>query len=153
MIRSEIAAIKNSYKPLCKHESDNLWCWRKLLISIKRAINSSRIELLWLVLGPKPIKVYLRTKFQDGIDKLQKCRNVCYHPTHQQQRRPSALPSSRMPGSLNSSGARLAIKVQSFQCYKINNTTECHQYKPDTDVVKAAKKDYTSYLNQCASAK
>jgi hypothetical protein len=55
-------------------------------------------------LGPKPIKVlfffghtkkkkikkikskyYLRTKFQDGIDKPQKCRNVCYHPTHQQQ--------------------------------------------------------------------
>jgi hypothetical protein len=22
---------------------------------------------------------------QDGIDKPQKCRNVCYHPTHQQQ--------------------------------------------------------------------
>ena len=28
---------------------------------------------------------YLRTKFQDGIDKPQKCRNICYHPTHQQQ--------------------------------------------------------------------
>jgi hypothetical protein len=37
-------------------------------------------------------------------------------PTHQQQRRPSTLPSSRMPGSLNSSGARLAVKVQSSQC-------------------------------------
>jgi hypothetical protein len=36
---------------------------------------------------------------------------------------------------------------------KINNTTECHQYKPDADVVKAAKKACTSYLNQCASAK
>jgi hypothetical protein len=113
----------------------------------------------WVVmacLGPKPIKVYLRTKFQDGIDKPQKCRNVCNHPTHQQQRRPSTLPSSRMPGSLNSSGARLAIKVQSSQCYKINNTTECHQYKPDTDVVKAAKKACTSYIlywNQCARAK
>ena len=37
--------------------------------------------------GPK-VKVtayYLRTKFQDGIDKPQKLRNVCYHPTHQQQ--------------------------------------------------------------------
>jgi hypothetical protein len=30
-------------------------------------------------------KYYLRTKFQDGIDKPQKCRNVCYHPTHEQQ--------------------------------------------------------------------
>jgi hypothetical protein len=28
---------------------------------------------------------HLRTKFQDGIDKPQKCQNVCYHPTHQQQ--------------------------------------------------------------------
>jgi hypothetical protein len=28
-------------------------------------------------------KYYLRTKFQDGIDKPQKGRNVCYHPTHQ----------------------------------------------------------------------
>jgi hypothetical protein len=37
--------------------------------------------------------------------------------------------------------------------FQINNTTECHQYKPDTDVVKAAKKACTSYLNQCASAK
>ena len=33
----------------------------------------------------KNIVYYLRTKFQDGIDKPQKCRNVCYHPTHQQQ--------------------------------------------------------------------
>jgi hypothetical protein len=40
---------KNSYKSLCKQESDNLWCRGKLLISIKRAMNSSRIELLWLV--------------------------------------------------------------------------------------------------------
>jgi hypothetical protein len=24
-------------------------------------------------------------KFQDGIDKPQKCQNVCFHPTHQQQ--------------------------------------------------------------------
>jgi hypothetical protein len=32
-----IVAIKNSYKPLCKQESDNLWCRGKLLISIKRA--------------------------------------------------------------------------------------------------------------------
>jgi hypothetical protein len=30
-------------------------------------------------------KYYFRTKFQDGIDKPQKCQNVCYHPTHQQQ--------------------------------------------------------------------
>ena len=30
-------------------------------------------------------RYYLRTKFQDGIDKPQKCQNVCYHPTHQQQ--------------------------------------------------------------------
>jgi hypothetical protein len=31
------------------------------------------------------VKYYLRTKFQDGIDKPQKFQNVCYHPTHQQQ--------------------------------------------------------------------
>jgi hypothetical protein len=49
MIRSVIVAIKNNYKPLCKQESDNLWCRGKLLISIKRAMNLSRIELLWLV--------------------------------------------------------------------------------------------------------
>jgi hypothetical protein len=30
-------------------------------------------------------KYFLRTKFQDGIDKPQKYQNVCYHPTHQQQ--------------------------------------------------------------------
>jgi hypothetical protein len=41
MIRSVIAAIKNSYKPLCKQESDNLSCRGKLFISIKRAMNSS----------------------------------------------------------------------------------------------------------------
>jgi hypothetical protein len=64
----------------------------------------------------------------------------------------STLPSSSMTGSPNSSDARLAVKVQSLSI-KINNTTECHQYKPDTDVVKAAKKACTSYLNQCASAK
>ena len=76
---------KESYKPLCKRESDNLWCRGKLLISIKRAMNSSRIELLWLVWDQSWSKYYLRTQFQDGIDKPQKCRNVCYHPTHQQQ--------------------------------------------------------------------
>ena len=86
MIRSVIAAIKNSYKPLCKQESDNLWCRWKLLISIKRAMNSSWIELLWLVWDQSRSKYYLRTKFQDGIDKPQKCKNICYHPTtHQQQ--------------------------------------------------------------------
>ena len=36
-------------------------------------------------LGTKPIKADLRTKIQDGIDKPQKCPNVCYHPTHQHQ--------------------------------------------------------------------
>ena len=69
----------------------------------------------WVVmacLGPKPIKVLLRIKFQDGIDKPQKCRSVCFHPTHQQQKRPSTLPSSRMPASPNLSGAMLAVKVQ-----------------------------------------
>ena len=44
-----------------------------------------RIELLWLVWDQSRSKYYLRTKFQDGIDKPQKCQNVCYHPTHQQQ--------------------------------------------------------------------
>jgi hypothetical protein len=69
MIRSVIAAIKNSYKSLCKQESDNLCCSGKLLVSIKRAMNSSRIELLWLVWDQSQSKYYLRTKFQDGIDK------------------------------------------------------------------------------------
>ena len=44
-------------------------------------MNSSRIELLWLVWDQSRSKYYLRTKF----DKPQKCQNVCYHPTHQQQ--------------------------------------------------------------------
>jgi hypothetical protein len=48
-------------------------------------MNSSRIELLWLVWDQSRSKYYLRTKFQDVIDKPQKCQNVCYHPTHQQQ--------------------------------------------------------------------
>ena len=48
-------------------------------------MNSSRIELLWLVWDQSRSKYYLRTKFQDGIDKPQKSQNVCYHPTHQQQ--------------------------------------------------------------------
>ena len=47
-------------------------------------MNSSRIELLWLVWDQIRSKYYLRTKFQDGIDK-QKCQNVCYRPTRQQQ--------------------------------------------------------------------
>jgi hypothetical protein len=52
----------------------------------EQSMNSSRIELLWLVWDQSRSKYYLRTKFQDGIDKPQKCQNVCYHPTHQQQR-------------------------------------------------------------------
>jgi hypothetical protein len=47
---------------------------------IKRAMNSS-----WIVWDQSRSKYYLRTKFQDGIDKPQKCRNVCYHPTLHQQ--------------------------------------------------------------------
>jgi hypothetical protein len=43
------------------------------------------IELLWVVWNQSRSKYYLRTKFQDAIDKPQKCRNVSYHPTHQQQ--------------------------------------------------------------------
>jgi hypothetical protein len=47
-------------------------------------MNSSRIELLWLVWDQSRSKYYLRTKFQDGIDKPQKCRKVCYHPMHKE---------------------------------------------------------------------
>jgi hypothetical protein len=56
-------------------------------------MHSCRIELLWLVWDQSRSKYYLRTKFQDGIDKPQKCRNVyvCYHPTHQQQRQSDFL--------------------------------------------------------------
>jgi hypothetical protein len=39
-------------------------------------MNSSRIALLWLVWDQSRSKYYLRTKFQDGIDKPQKCQNV-----------------------------------------------------------------------------
>jgi hypothetical protein len=45
---------------------------------------NNRISLNRLVWDQSRSKYYLRTKFQDGIDKPQKCRNVCYHPTHQQ---------------------------------------------------------------------
>jgi hypothetical protein len=38
--------------------------------------------LLWLVRDQSRSKYYLRTKFQDGIDKPQKSQNVCYHPTY-----------------------------------------------------------------------
>jgi hypothetical protein len=69
----------------CKGVKQINKCRGKLLISIKRAMNSSRIELLWLVWDQSRSKYYLRTKFQDGIDKPQKCRNVCYHPTLHQQ--------------------------------------------------------------------
>jgi hypothetical protein len=48
-------------------------------------MNSSRSELLWLVWDQSRSKYCLRTKFQNGIDKPQKCQNVCYHPTDQQQ--------------------------------------------------------------------
>jgi hypothetical protein len=48
-------------------------------------IQGAWIELLWLVWDQSRSKYYLRTKFQDGIDKPEKCQNVCYHPTHQQQ--------------------------------------------------------------------
>ena len=48
----------------------------KLLVSIKRAMNSSLIELLWLVWDQSRSKYYLRTKFQDGIDKPQKIKNA-----------------------------------------------------------------------------
>ena len=48
-------------------------------------MNSSRIELLWFVWDQSRSNYYLRTKFQDGIDKPQKCQNICYHPMHQQQ--------------------------------------------------------------------
>ena len=39
-------------------------------------MNSSRIELLWLVWDQSRSKYYLRTKFQDGIDKPQKCHET-----------------------------------------------------------------------------
>jgi hypothetical protein len=46
-----------------------------------------------------------------------------------------------------------AIK-NSYKMYKpLCKYESGNQYKPDTDVVKAAKKACTFYLNQCASAK
>jgi hypothetical protein len=39
------------------------------------SMNSSRIELQWLVWDQSRSKYYLRTKFQDGIDKPQKILN------------------------------------------------------------------------------
>ena len=43
-------------------------------------MNSSRIELLWLVWDQSRSKYYLRTKFQDGIDKPQKCQKRMLSP-------------------------------------------------------------------------
>jgi hypothetical protein len=53
MIRSVIAAIKHSYKPLCKQESDNQWCRGKLLISIKRAmkINCQSVDNCCIIIN------------------------------------------------------------------------------------------------------
>jgi hypothetical protein len=50
-------------------------------------MNSSRIELLWLVWDQSRSKYYLRTKFQDGIDKPQKFKNAETYAIsqHQQQ--------------------------------------------------------------------
>ena len=80
--------------------------YRQLKIVINRCANRSRTtfdaeenflfrsNMQWIHLGlscyglfgtKADQKYYLRTKFQDGIDKPQKCRNVCYHPTHEQQ--------------------------------------------------------------------
>jgi hypothetical protein len=42
-------------------------------------MNSSRIELLWLVWDQIRSKYYLRTKFQDGFDKPQKFKNAEMH--------------------------------------------------------------------------
>jgi hypothetical protein len=80
-----LAAIKNSYKPLCKQESDNLWCQGKLLISIKRAMNSSRIELLWLVWDQSRSKYYSTFFISVGVPNgefpeilIAKCRSRFY---------------------------------------------------------------------------
>ena len=48
-------------------------------------LEQKRTEAYVIVSNQSRSNYYLRTKFQDGIDKPQKCRNVCYHPTHQQQ--------------------------------------------------------------------
>ena len=43
--------------------------------------------------------------------------------------------------------------IHSLLSGKINNTTECHQYKPDTDVVKAAKKAcIVGYYDNCVDS-
>jgi hypothetical protein len=54
-------------------------------IRISRRFSSAR-EFQMGNFQTKQIKVLFKDyKFQDGIDKPQKCRNVCYHPKHQQQ--------------------------------------------------------------------
>ena len=82
MIRSVIAAIKNSYKPLCKQEGVGQPLMQKKTSYFDQTCNEFISDWVW---DQSRSKYYLRTKFQDGIDKPQKCRNACYHPTHQQQ--------------------------------------------------------------------
>ena len=48
---------------------------------------------------------------------------------------------------------RTSSKEDQVLCQVKVQSSQCHQYKLDTAVVKAAKKACTSYLNQCASAK
>jgi hypothetical protein len=81
--------IKGCPTPVCTtifncryHTSNHLSvCHKSTSLS---PINSQSVDN-WLVWDQSQSKYYLRTKFQDGIDKPQKWQNVCYHPTHQQQ--------------------------------------------------------------------
>jgi hypothetical protein len=69
---------------IIKHQST--WHWHTgSSRRCKPSLLLSPLELSWLVWDQSRSKYYLRTKFQDGIDKPQKCQNVCYHPTDQQQ--------------------------------------------------------------------
>jgi DNA-binding SARP family transcriptional activator len=62
-----------SLSPISCQSVDNCCIIINTLINLHDPIDQSRS------------KYYLRTKFQDGIDKPQKCQNVCHHTTHQQQ--------------------------------------------------------------------
>jgi hypothetical protein len=59
------------------------WCFLFVCFSIEPT--ASHFNIYCLHFCQSRSKYYLRTKFQDGIDKPQKCQNVCYHPTYQQQ--------------------------------------------------------------------
>jgi hypothetical protein len=62
-----------------------IWCVFLLFIDVFLLFVSVLNQLHPISIYIVYISVLLMNEGLDGIDKPQKCRNVCYHPTHQQQ--------------------------------------------------------------------